>query len=623
MVDALDRAPDDAGRGVVARPLGERAVMIDLLPEAAPDRPPDTSAAAPTVALSAADLRDRVLAIAEAVRALAVPGVADVVPALRSVLVVLSDDGPRPDDVLDVLSRAADRAARAVGAQPDRRTGPHAGPVVVPPVVTVPVVYDGADLEDVAAWAGLTVPEVVARHAGREYVAAFVGFAPGFAYLQTVDASIAAPRLATPRTRVPAGSVALAGDLTAVYPEVSPGGWRLLGRTDVRFFDVDRNPPALVTPGARVRFVPVRSTEDVPRSRRPSPSPGGPVDTARATIRTTGPERGAAGRDAQASGAADRPGPWVEVLAPGPLALVEDLGRRGLGDVGVGRSGAADRGALRLANRLLANPDEAAAIEVTMGGLGLRFGDDRLLVLTGAPCPAWLAGVPVGDRTVLRARAGDVLRLGAPRAGLRAYVGVRGGIGVAPVLGSRSTDVLSRIGPPPLVAGVRLPLGAPPLTFPLVDGAPEPRPQPGPARTASGSCEPDDGRSAGAVLAVLTVLPGLRRSWFTEHALTVLAASTYSVHPNSDRVAVRLVGTSIPRRAGGEYASEGLVRGAVQIPPDGRPVVFLSDHPASGGYPVLGVVRDADVDLLSQLRPGSRLRFTVVMEARSGRRPDA
>lgn len=288
-------------------------------------------------------------------------------------------------------------------------------------------------------------------------------------------------------------------------------------------------------------------------------------------------------------------GPWLAVLEPGPASFVEDGGRPGYAHLGVGRSGAADRAALRLANRLLGNPQDAAAVETTLGGLVVRFADDRLVVVTGAPVRAVLDGRLVGHRAVLRARRGDVLRLGAPSAGLRTYLGIRGGIDAEVILGSRSTDVLGHLGPPALAAGDVLPLGRAPGTFPVTDLAPERLPA-----------------SADDAAAVLVVRAGVRAEWFAPGALGALTASAYSVDPDSDRVAVRLAGPAVAiEPSAGPYLSEGLVRGAVQVPPDGRPLVFLADHPSTGGYPVIGVVDGADVDRLAQLRPGERVRWRV------------
>ncbi|WP_336706563.1 5-oxoprolinase subunit PxpB [Oerskovia sp. USHLN155] len=502
---------------------------------------------------------DDVHALAAALRAAAVPDVVDVVPAARTVLVLLDDAATTADlaRVEDAV-RAAWESRSAVAQEGEGR------------LVEIPVVYDGQDLPDVAAWAGLSVAEVVARHSGREYVVAFGGFMPGFGYLTEVDPAIAAPRLATPRTRVPAGSVALAGDLTAVYPRATPGGWRLLGRTDVELFDVDRDPPALLTAGTRVRFREV--------DRLPGDADGDVLS---------------AGGDAHSAEDDRRPAEGyraggVEVLAPGPLTLVEDEGRPGWASSGVGRSGAADKVALRLLNRLLANDDSAAALEVTLGGLVLRFHERATVVLAGATAPAVLDGTSVGMQAVLEVRRGAELYLGFAACGTRTYVGVRGGFDVAPVLGSRSFDVLAGLGPAPLRAGDRLAIGPRPSRLPVVDLA-------APRAATTGIVE-------------LTVRRGVRDEWFDDAAWRDLLGVTFEVTDASNRVGLRLSGGRVGRRSG-ELPSEGLVPGAIQVPPDGQPVLFLRDHPVTGGYPVIGVVRTGALDVAAQLRPGDRLRF--------------
>ena len=283
----------------------------------------------------------------------------------------------------------------------------------------------------------------------------------------------------------------------------------------------------------------------------------------------------------------------IEVLQLGPAAYVEDLGRPGLASLGVGRSGAADRGALVRVNRLLGNPDEAAAVEVTLGGLQVRFRGDHVVALTGARVPATLAGVPVAGDTVLRARPGDVLVLGVATAGLRTYLGVRGGLVVSPVLGSRSWDVLAELGPAPLRAGDVLTVGRPS----------------GPGPVAERSRPPADTGPGAPARVEVDVEPGVREEWFGAGAWKTLVGGSYRVTPDSNRVALRLDGPTLARAGHGELPSEGLVRGAVQVPPSGKPVVFLGDHPVTGGYPVVGVVTPAGVDRLAQLRPGDALRF--------------
>jgi biotin-dependent carboxylase-like uncharacterized protein len=280
----------------------------------------------------------------------------------------------------------------------------------------------------------------------------------------------------------------------------------------------------------------------------------------------------------------------IEVLEPGLLTLVEDLGRPGWAHIGVGRSGAADAGALRLANRLVANEEGAAGLEVLLGGLTVRARGDLTVALTGGRGPAWVDGRPVGHEAVLELAAGAELRLGTVTAGLRTYVAVRGGIDVPAVLGSRSTDQLAGLGPAPLAAGDVLPVGPAPDDWPLVDVAP---------------LRAEPGRVA------LPLVAGPHADWFDD-AVARLCAAEYRVTPATNRVAVRLAGDAIrrrPERDGRELPSEGLVVGAVQVPPDGQPVVFSVDHPVTGGYPVVAVVRRHALGLLGQLRPGDPVRF--------------
>ena len=283
----------------------------------------------------------------------------------------------------------------------------------------------------------------------------------------------------------------------------------------------------------------------------------------------------------------------LQVLATGPLALVQDLGRPGLASQGVGRSGAADRAALRLANRLVANAEGAAGIEVLFGGLRVRAEDDLVVALAGASGRAELDGTLVGHHAVVRVAAGSELSLGTPAAGLRTYLAVRGGIDVTAVLGSRSTDTLSGIGPPPLGAGMVLPVGPAPAAYPTVEHAPVAAP------------------TNDEVL--LHAMLGPRADWVRN--AEQLATTAWTASGRSDRVGMRLEGVALERAREDELPSEGLVRGAVQVPPSGAPVLCLADHPVTGGYPVVAVVLDADVDRAAQVRPGHRVRFALVRES--------
>ena len=289
--------------------------------------------------------------------------------------------------------------------------------------------------------------------------------------------------------------------------------------------------------------------------------------------------------------------PALEVLSTGPLVLVEDTGRPGLAAVGVGRSGAADRSAHSLGARLVGHPESRAALEVLLGGLTARAHGRLTVAVTGAPAPASVNGRPVAHATLVDVPDGTVFALGMTATGLRTYLTVRGGIDVPPVLGSRSTDTFAGLGPPPVRAGDVLPVGDPGPGFPTVDHAAHP---------------PLDRDPDGQV--VLEVLPGPRAAWVGgwPTRLGGLLGVPRTVSDDSDRVGLRLGGPPVERAARyrqAELPTEGMVRGAIQVPPGGEPVVFLADHPVTGGYPVVGVLTASACDRAAQLRPGDAVRL--------------
>lgn len=281
----------------------------------------------------------------------------------------------------------------------------------------------------------------------------------------------------------------------------------------------------------------------------------------------------------------------LQILDAGPLTTVQDAGRPGLAHLGIGRSGAADRGSYRLANRLVGNTEDEAALEVTFGGLVLRSEHDLLVAVTGAQSPLSVDDVRHGCNCAVTARAGQRVALQTPPTGMRSYLAIRGGIRIPEVLGSRSTDILSGIGPDPLSAGDVVAIGATYGAPPDLDLAPVAAPT------------GDD--------LVLAVRAGPRDDWFTPESLHELVSGRYEVTGESNRVGMRLSGPELTRARTDELPSEGMVTGAVQISPSGQPTLFLADHPVTGGYPVIAVVEDADVDRAAQARPGQRLQFRL------------
>lgn len=521
---------------VTLRPMGERAILAEV------------------------DDLARVLGLHAALAASPPAGVDDLVPAARTVLVAFDPARIAPATVRAWVLSAATSAPDA--ASPG-------------PLVEIPVRYDGADLDDTAALLGIRPAELVARHAAA-WTVAFTGFAPGFAYLVSDAWPFDVPRLPQPRTRVPAGAVGLAGEFTGAYPRETPGGWRLIGTTDAPLFTPDAPDPVLLTPGARVRFVPARARI----SAAGAPPTGGD----------------SAGGGGNAAPASSRPGissvppgvPALTVLAPGAFATVQDLGRSGRAALGVARSGALDRSALRVANRLVGNAPSAAGVEIVLGGFRALAERDTWVAVTGALADLHLDGRAVDAFTPLFLPAGAELSIGVARAGARFLLAVRGGVVAPEALGSRSTDVLASLGPPALRAGDVLCAGERQDPVPVVDFFPW---------SVPGSTVEVD------------LAPGPRADWFSPAARQTLRDATWTVSNDADRVGIRFDGPVLERVRHDELPSEGMRPGALQVPPHGRPVVLLSDGPVTGGYPVIAVVTDATLDRLAQVRPGDRVRF--------------
>ncbi|MEW1977253.1 5-oxoprolinase/urea amidolyase family protein [Kocuria palustris] len=453
--------------------------------------------------------------------------------------------------------------------------------------IALDVVYDGEDLHELAESLGVSADGLIEWHSAEPWIAAFAGFTPGFLYcarsLESVDGlelpealhgTPEIPRRSSPRTAVPAGSVALAGQFSAVYPRSSPGGWQLLGRTTTPMVDLTQDPPALLAPGDRLTYRAVREAVEIQPAADPEP-----IEVA--------------------------PGHYLVVETAGLQALIQDRGRPGRADVGISSSGALDRSAADRAARLVGNMPGTACLESVLGGLSLRAAGDQVLAVTGAAVELEVVSTESTEdgwrpRTGLpfALKDGQTLRVGAPSDGLRVYVAVRGGIDVPAVIGSRATDTLAGLGPTALSDGDRLAVGRDPGTavdWPLeVAGAPV-----------------DEKTSPSGPLEVRVVL-GPRDDWFTPEALESFQEQEWVVAAASDRVGARLEGQEMARSIERELPSEGTVPGSIQVPASGLPVVFLRDHPVTGGYPVIACVLEADLDLMAQAAPGRTVRFIAV-----------
>jgi len=424
----------------------------------------------------------------------------------------------------------------------------------------VPVLYGGeagADLPELSREAGMSQPELISLHASVRYRVAFLGFAPGFAYMTGLPAALRFPRRSTPRTRVPAGALAVAGPYTGIYPNAGPGGWNLIGSAAFRLFDPARQPPASLLPGDRVAFEPV-AAPDFERALRDAPGappPGAPRPRATAVL---------------------------EVESPGLWSAPCGAPRYGAGSSGVPPGGAMDQASLSAGNAALGNPEGAAALEVTVSGPTLAALEDLVAVLAGAPCEALLGRSAIKAGAPFWMARGERLSIGPVRDGVRSYLCVAGGL------------ALPDAGPVPR----RLETGDL-LLRPA--GAPSPMPV-RIARLPRISADP-----------VVRIVLGSQVERFSARGVSQLLDSRYRVSAASDRRGVRLEGPPLePSRGGAEIFPEGTALGAIQVPPDGQPIVLGPDRPITGGYAKIGTVISADFPVLAQARPGSTLRFRSV-----------
>ncbi|RQM47170.1 5-oxoprolinase/urea amidolyase family protein [Paraburkholderia bannensis] len=495
------------------------------------------------------------LALLDRLLASEIPGIEEVVPGASTVLV-------RFDPFVINRAQLTEMVGQLDVSNHRERSGN---------TFDIPVTYDGEDLCEVAELLGWSVDELVRRHTDATYSVAFTGFAPGFAYMTSDDPAFNVSRRKTPRVRIPAGSVALAGKFGGIYPTDSPGGWQLLGTTQVRMWDTTRETAALLAPGDRVRF----------RDARKGVTVSLPIASQTEVIRNEG-----------ASGIlvtrADRP------------VLFQDIGRLRQAKQGVSASGAVDRRALRMANACVGNEEASAGLEVTLGGLSLLVDRPSTFAVTGAPCPISIRAV---DGTVSKgphARpfavdAGEEVTLGIPDRGMRSYVALRGGFAVERALDSASTDTLAKIGPAPVKCDDVL------------------IPACGAATSVDASLPIESVLPRSGDVVSVDVVLGPRTDWFKDESVSLFLSQEWEVTSESSRVGVRLAGAQIlERRDGTELPSEGTMFGSIQVPHSGQPVVFLADHPVTGGYPVIAVVANHHLDALGQIPIGARIRFNPI-----------
>jgi KipI family sensor histidine kinase inhibitor len=512
----------------------------------------------------------RVQQLIAAIATAAIPGVRETVGASAAVGVMLDDTASR--------ANVEARLRTVIDELPDDP------PAVEGREQEVPACYGGEfgpDLPRLAQHAGLSLDATIKAHSTADYRVLAVGFSPGFPYLGGLVPRLHMPRRATPRPRVPAGTVGIGGAQTGIYPLETPGGWQLIARTPHPLFEPSAPSPAWLRPGDRIRFRPITREQFNHLDTVVQ-------DARRAALPTVA--------------AADAITATVDVVRPGVQTTVQDLGRYGWQSIGVPVSGAADVVALQIANTLVGNPPGAAALEWARRGPVLRFQEDRVVAVTGVEPENFLAWRP---RLV---RAGETIDLTHARSGMRGYLAISGGIDVPEVLGSRSTCLVGRFGGyrgRPLRTGDAFVVGEPAVT-----------------QVRPGWYAAVDWREKQPDVTMVRVVRGPQVERFTSISWRVLTESTFHTLPASDRMGLRLDGATLALDNVEELISAPVAAGAVQVPPDGRPIILLADRQTLGGYSQIAYVISADLPQLAQVRPGGRVRFAEVSleEAERARR---
>lgn len=449
--------------------------------------------------------------------------------------------------------------------------------------VDIPIIYDGEDLAQVADIQGCSVAEVIRRHQQSLWQVAFIGFAPGFAYLSSPEHPfVDMPRLAVPRKKIAAGSLGLAGQYAGIYPKDSPGGWQLIGRTKEKMWDLTREQPALLLPGMSVNFYDASHAAVS-------------VDVATTLQKVT------AVKQQELTNTAKRPA-CLKIIAASLQMLLQDQGRFQQSHLGVGSAGAVDRAAFHSANRIVGNPENSTVIELLSGGFKAKVLLPIVFTVTGAKALisvryANQQQVDFAGYQAIALDHGDEFYIRTPTAGLRHYLAIRGGIVAEPILGSCSYDSLALLGPQPLKVGDEIMLGQLATQAIAVNEIPV-------------SNLPKVGDTV-----TLDIVMGPRTDWFDQVSIDRLCQQSWTVSQDSNRVALRLQGEqALTRCIQHELESEGTCTGALQVPPNGQPVLFMNDHPLTGGYPVIASVAKHHWDLLAQIPAGCQIKFKKIAE---------
>ena len=443
----------------------------------------------------------------------------------------------------------------------------------------------GLDLTSIAKALKLSIVEVVRLHKESLYIADILGFMPGFAYFSGLNPQLRLPRLASPRSVVPKGSVAIAELQTAIYPRVTPGGWNIIGRSPNKLFDIDKNPPGLFMAGDQMQIDEI-SLDEFHRLDQ--------ANTSKEVIRSLDKNKSAA---------------LIEVLQAGTFSTIQDEPRSGLSHWAVGPGGACDIASLHLANALVGNPPEMAAIEITSTGPNLLFHEATCVAWVGANCEGIVNSQRIPGNRPVWIPKGATLKFSPLNPGLRSVVAISGGLDLPKTLGRFGSHISADIGPKRLEKGDQLTLANPkaPLKSSFLKSLYKEDNLPRyPKWQIRSPFLPTNS------ITKICCLAGPHLSFLSTKERELFWSTVWTVSNQSNRMGVRLQGDFKVKKDLPNIPSQAITFGTVQFPPSHEPIIMLAEHQTTGGYPRLAEVIRADLIKLAQAKPGSKLQLQLI-----------
>ena len=429
----------------------------------------------------------------------------------------------------------------------------------------------------------LTVRELINRHKNSEIRVDILGFMPGFAYCSGLDPSLNLPRLESPRTVVPTGSVAIAGLQTAIYPQPTPGGWNIIGRSPDVLFDPSKPRPSLLMAGERVEFIEI----DLPEFRK--------IEAQNLTKLAQNMSKSKISSHA------------VEVISPGLQTTIQGLPRHGFAHLALSAGGPMDLESAQLANALLGNHDDAAGLEIAGAGTKLLFHEDMWVAWVGARCISQVNGTAIPGNRPVFLRKGETLNFGTILQGYRIFLALSGGIDSEFILGGRGSHLSAGIGGKALQKGdiLYLPRAQDSSQIPCLKKLRE-------AQMSFPKWSIASPALPGERVELIKVLPSIHLDILSSAEQDALWKTVWTISSQSNRMGMRLKSDFKISSSLTGISSQGIWFGTVQLPPSGQPILMMAEHQTTGGYPRLMEMVSSERSKLAQLRPGDKIQFLPI-----------